>query len=100
MILRKHWRAPCGGVGRPDNCYGRRGRDLVIAVPPGTLIRDRDRGHVLRDLTAAGEQVTVAHAGHGGRGNKAFATATNRAPRETEPGTPGEERWIILELKV
>ena len=100
IVHRKHWRAPRGGAGRPDNCHGRRGRDLIIPVPPGTLVRDRDRGHILRDLTADGEQVTVAHAGRGGRGNRAFATSTNRSPRETQPGTPAEERWIVLELKV
>ena len=97
---RKHWRAQRGGGGQGDNCHGRRGRDVVIDVPPGTLIRDRDRGNILRDLTEAGQQVVVAHGGRGGRGNKAFATATNRAPRETQPGTLGEERWIILELKM
>jgi GTP-binding protein len=100
VVHRKHWRAPRGGAGGTDNCHGGRGPDLVIPVPPGTLVRDRDRGHVLRDLTGDGEQVTVAHGGRGGRGNKAFATATNRAPRQTQPGTPGEERWIVLELKV
>ncbi len=100
IIHRKHWRAPAGGAGQADNCHGRRGRELVIDVPPGTIIRDRDRGNVLRDLTEAGQQVVVAHGGRGGRGNRAFATATNRAPRETQPGTPGEERWIVLELKI
>lgn len=100
VVHRKHWRAPRGGNGGTDNCHGRKARDLIIAVPPGTLIMDRDRGNILRDLTEAGQQVTVAHGGRGGRGNKAFATAINRAPRETQPGTPGEERWIILELKV
>jgi GTP-binding protein len=100
VVHRKHWRAENGGAGGPDNCHGKRGSDLVIAVPPGTIVRDRDRGHVLRDLTEPGQQVTVARGGRGGRGNKAFATATNRAPRETEPGTPGEERWVVLELKV
>jgi GTP-binding protein len=71
-----------------------------MEVPPGTIIRDRDRGNVLRDLTEVGEQVVVARGGRGGRGNRAFATPTNRAPRETEPGTPGEERWVVLELKI
>jgi GTP-binding protein len=100
VVHRKHWRAQRGGAGRPDNCHGRRGRDLIIPVPPGTLVLDRDRRNVLRDLVEPGEQVTVAQGGRGGRGNRAFATATNRAPRETQPGTPGEERWIVLELKV
>jgi GTP-binding protein len=100
IVHSKHWRAQRGGAGRGDNCHGRRGRDRVIAVPPGTLIRDRDRGNILRDLTAPGQEVIVAHGGRGGRGNKAFATSTNRAPRETQPGTSGEERWLILELKV
>lgn len=100
IVHRKHWRAPKGGPGGTANRHGRKGRDLVIAVPPGTIIYDRDRGHILKDLTEAGQQVTAAEGGRGGRGNKAFATATNQAPREYQPGTRGEERWIILELKV
>jgi GTP-binding protein len=100
IVNRKHWRAPSGGSGGTDNRHGRRASDLLIPVPPGTLVIDRDRGHILRDLTTAGEEVNVAHGGRGGRGNKAFATAINRAPRECQPGTPGEERWIVLELKV
>src|SRR5205807_8113654 len=100
IVHRKHWKAQKGGAGLGDNCHGRKGRDLVIAVPPGTLIRDRDRGNVLRDLTDAGQEVIVAKGGRGGRGNKAFATSINRAPRETQPGTPGEERWLVLELKL
>jgi GTP-binding protein len=100
IVNRKHRRARSGGRGEPANCHGRRAPALVIPVPPGTLVLDRERGHVLRDLTRPGEQVTVAQGGRGGRGNKAFATATNRAPRQTQPGTPGEERWIVLELKV
>jgi GTP-binding protein len=97
---KKHWRAQNGGRGGIANRHGRRGRDVVISVPPGTLVLDRDRGHVLRDLTEAGEEVTVGKGGRGGRGNKAFATAVNQAPREIQPGTPGEERWLVLELKV
>src|SRR5579884_800875 len=100
VVHRKHWRAPNGGAGGPANCHGRRAPDLIIPVPPGTLVVDRDRGNVLKDLTEDGQQVTVAHGGRGGRGNKAFATPINRAPRQVEEGTPGEERWIVLELKV
>jgi GTP-binding protein len=97
---RKHWRAEKGGRGMPDNCHGKKGDDLVIAVPPGTVIVDRDRGNILRDLKAAGEEVIVARGGRGGRGNKAFATSVNRAPRQFQPGTPGEERWLVFELKL
>ncbi len=100
IVNRKHWRAANGGRGETANCTGRRARELVIPVPPGTLIVDRDRHNVLRDLTRAGDEVVVATGGRGGRGNKAFATSINRAPRQTQPGTPGEERWIVLELKV
>jgi GTP-binding protein len=100
VVHRKHWRARAGGAGGSANCHGKRGRDLFIAVPPGTLVLDRDRGHILRDLTEAGQEVIVGKGGRGGRGNKAFATAVNQAPRETQPGSPGEERWLVLELKV
>lgn len=96
----KFWRAENGGGGGSANCHGKRGDDLLIDVPPGTLVRDRDRGHVLKDLLAPGDSVTVAEGGRGGRGNKAFASATNRTPREWQPGTPGEERWLLLELKM
>src|SRR5437588_12945105 len=58
VVHRKHWRAPSGGAGQPDNCHGRRARDLIIPVPPGTLVLDRDRKTVLRDRTEAGQQVT------------------------------------------
>lgn len=100
IVNRKHWRADDGGKGMSANCHGRKAEDLIIDVPPGTIVRDRDRGNILRDLTEAGQQVTAAEGGRGGRGNLAFATSTNRAPRQTHPGTPGEERWIVLELKV
>jgi GTP-binding protein len=100
LVHQKHWKAPSGGAGGSSLCHGKKAKDLVIEVPPGTIVRDRDRGHVLKDLTEIGQQVTVAHGGRGGRGNKYFATSTNRAPREYEPGGEGEERWINLELKV
>jgi GTP-binding protein len=100
IVNRKFWRAPKGAPGTGDNCHGKRGEDLVIDVPPGTLIIDRDRHNVLKDLTEAGDEVNAARGGRGGRGNRAFASATNQAPREYQPGTPGEERWLVLELKV
>lgn len=100
LTHRKHWRADSGRPGGGANCTGRSGADLVIAVPPGTIVYDRDRGHILRDLKEAGEEVIVAKGGRGGRGNRAFASPTNRTPRQYEPGEEGEERWIILELKV
>ncbi|HMP59236.1 MAG TPA: Obg family GTPase CgtA, partial [Gemmatales bacterium] len=100
VVHRKHWRAKPGAPGSGSNKSGRNGIDVVIAVPPGTVVRDRDRGHVLRDLTEEGQEVVVAKGGRGGRGNAHFATPTDRAPRHAEPGEPGEERWIVLELKL
>lgn len=100
IVNRKHWRADSGGAGMGDNCHGKKAHDLVIAVPPGTLVLDRDRGNILKDLTLPNDQVIVAVGGRGGRGNRAFTTSINRAPREFQPGTPGEEKHISLELKV
>jgi GTPase len=96
----RHWRAERGEHGQGSDCTGRGGPDLVIEVPPGTIIRDRDRGHVLRDLKRDDDWVTVARGGRGGHGNAHFKSSTNRAPRHAETGAPGEERWITLELKV
>ncbi|MBI1831022.1 MAG: GTPase ObgE [Planctomycetes bacterium] len=100
VVKRKHVRAPKGGAGSGAQKTGRSAADIVISVPPGTIIYDRDRGNILRDLTQADDEVVVAKGGRGGRGNKYFASATNRTPTEYEPGEPGEERWLILELKV
>jgi GTP-binding protein len=100
LAHQKHWKAKSGEAGGSSLCHGKNAKDLILDVPPGTIVRDRDRGHVLKDLTEIGQQVTVAKGGKGGRGNKYFATATNRAPREYEPGGEGEDRWISLELKV
>ena len=96
----RHWKAERGNHGQGSDCTGRNAPDLVIEVPAGTIIRDRDRGHVLRDLKQPGDEVAVARAGRGGHGNAHFKSSTNRAPRQAENGAAGEERWIILELKV
>jgi GTP-binding protein len=99
LVHKKHWKAKSGEPGDTSGCAGKDAHDLVILVPPGTLIRDRDRGNVLKDLVTEGDELVIA-GGKGGRGNIHFASATNRTPREFGPGDPGEERWIQLELKV
>ncbi len=95
-----HWRAQNGKHGQGSNKHGADGKDLTIAVPPGTLIYDMDLDLLIKDLNEVGLRVLVCRAGKGGRGNKAFATATNQAPRRTEPGKPGQERNLRLELKL
>lgn len=100
LSQQRHWKADRGQHGQGSDCNGRGAGDMVIDVPPGTIVRDRDRGHVLRDLKRVGDRVVVAHGGKGGHGNLFFKSSTNRAPRQAEPGGTGEERWITLELKV
>ena len=100
LAHKKHWKAKSGEPGGTTMCAGKDAHDLILEVPPGTVVRDRDRGNLLKDLVEAGEEFTVAQGGRGGRGNKHFASATNRAPREFGPGEEGEERWVTLELKV
>ena len=100
LVGHKFWNAGRGEHGRGKLQTGATADDVVISVPPGTLVKDADRGHTLRDLSTEGEEVVVAKGGAGGRGNKKFATATHRAPRETELGGDGESRDIVLELKL
>ena len=96
----KFWRASSGSSGMGANKNGRSAKDLVIEVPPGTIIYDADHGFVLKDLVREGDQVVAARGGDGGKGNASFKSATNRAPREFTPGGTGERREIVLELKV
>lgn len=100
LVHHKHWRAKNGEPGAGAKCAGGDAEDVILLVPPGTIVRDRDRGNLLKDLVRPGDEVTVAKGGRGGRGNVHFKSATNRAPRQFEPGEEGEERWISLELKV
>lgn len=100
LSFQRHWKAEAGQAGMGKKKTGKTGQDLIIRVPPGTIIRDRGHGFILKDLTEEGSEVVVARGGKGGKGNTAFASATNQAPREFEAGHPGEERWIVLELKV
>jgi GTP-binding protein len=96
----RHFRAEAGGKGMRRRAHGRNGADVVVRVPPGTLIRADPDGSFVGELLEAGAQLVVARGGRGGRGNTHFATATHRAPTHAEKGTPGEERWVELELKL
>lgn len=91
-------RAGRGEHGRGKHQYGRRGADLEVRVPVGTIVRDAETGAVLADLVEPRQRFVAARGGRGGRGNMHFATPTNQAPRFAEPGTPGEERRLRLEL--
>jgi GTP-binding protein len=93
-------RAGRGEHGRGKDQHGARGADLVLRVPPGTLVFDEEGSCLLTDLRRAGEEAVVAHGGRGGLGNMHFATPTQRAPRFAQPGTPGDQRVLRLELHV
>jgi GTP-binding protein len=95
----KQWRAEPGGPGLGKDCHGRNGRDLILRVPPGTVLIDKQSGIVIRDLEVAGAEVVAARGGKGGWGNTHFKSAQNQAPRETTSGGDGERRRVILELK-
>jgi GTP-binding protein len=97
---RTEYRAPSGERGGTKDMYGKSGVDLELRVPPGTQIYDEKSGVLIGDLQAGGTRFVVARGGRGGRGNIHFATSTDRAPRKAEPGTPGQERSVRLELKL
>lgn len=93
-------RAKNGGHGQGSNRQGKAGKDLILKVPVGTIVKDAISGEILYDFLRPGDKFLVAQGGRGGRGNASLATPTNQAPREAEPGLPGEERELILELKL
>ncbi len=97
---RKQWRAQRGTHGSGSNRHGKRGSDEVIYVPPGTIIIDAAKKFVIKDLVGDGESVVAARGGKGGKGNNRFKSSTNQAPRTWTPGSEGETRQLILELKV
>ncbi len=95
-----HYKAKNGAPGLGKNMHGKNGESLELRVPPGTQIFDDETGELVADLTEAGERLLLLAGGQGGRGNARFATSTNRAPRHTQPGVPGEARSLRLELKL
>lgn len=96
----QHFRAESGGKGDRKDMQGKSGADLLIDVPPGTVVRDAQTGELLADLVQNGQRVLVAKGGRGGRGNAFFASPTNQAPRIAEKGEPGQVRSLKLELKL
>ena len=97
---RKKFVAETGGKGEGSKCYGKDGDDLHIKVPMGTIIRDFETNKIIADLSHKDDTFVIARGGKGGKGNCKFCTPTRQAPHFAEPGMPGEERWITLELKL
>ncbi|KAA6448746.1 GTPase ObgE [Bacillus swezeyi] len=96
----RHFKALRGEHGMSKNQHGRNSEDMVVKVPPGTVVIDDDTKQVLADLTEHGQEAVIAKGGRGGRGNTRFATPANPAPQLSENGEPGKERYVVLELKV
>ena len=97
---RSHFKAQRGGNGQGSDKHGRSGKDKVVPVPVGSVVKDAETGQVLVDLVEPGQRYTAARGGKGGFGNARFATSTNRAPRKATPGKPGDEHWLKIELKL
>jgi GTP-binding protein len=100
LRYRQQYLAEDGGPGGGSRSHGKTAPDVVIHVPLGTIVMDEGTGEILADLTAEGQSHAVARGGRGGRGNAHFATPTVQVPTRADPGGPGEERWLHLELKL
>ena len=96
---RKFYRAPKGQPGKGSMCYGKKGIDQYLYVPPGTTVIDAEQGFVIKDMKHHGDSFVIARGGRGGKGNVHFKSASNQAPREFTRGEEGESRTVILELK-
>jgi len=96
----RHFKAPRGEKGRNKSQHGAGAEDMIVRVPPGTIVIDDDTKEIIADMTRHGQEVVIAKGGRGGRGNMRFATANNPAPHIAEKGEEGQERWVVLELKV
>lgn len=96
----RHFKAKRGEKGRNKSQHGANAENMVVRIPPGTVLIDDDSGEIIADLTRHGQQVVVARGGRGGRGNIRFATPNNPAPELAENGEEGQERYVVMELKV
>ena len=96
----RHFKAPRGEHGMSKNQHGKSAKDMIVKVPPGTVVTDAETGEVIADLTEHGQRAVIAKGGRGGRGNSRFATPANPAPELSEHGEPGQERDVVLELKL
>src|SRR5436305_3278484 len=97
---RQNFKAGAGEAGARQSMHGAKGEDVVLSVPRGTIVRDAETGELIADLIEPGQSVMVARGGRGGLGNVHFATPTHQAPREAQNGEHGEERWLLLELRL
>lgn len=97
---KRHYKADRGEHGMGKNMHGKGGEDLSVRIPVGTVVKDADTGEILADLIEHDQKVVVAKGGRGGRGNARFMSNTNKAPTLAENGEPGEERYLVLELKL
>ncbi len=97
---RQHFKASAGLAGARQKMHGASGEDITLVVPQGTIVRDAETNALVADLVEPGQRVMVARGGRGGLGNVHFATATHQAPHEAQNGEPGEERWLLLELRL
>ncbi len=97
---KRKYAADNGQDGGAAKCTGRSAEDLVVKVPVGTMIKDEESGRILADLSKAGQSAVVVKGGKGGAGNQHFATSTRQVPNFAKAGDPGEERWVLLELKL
>ena len=98
--FKNHFKAKNGSHGQGNQKTGKNAQDLVIEIPPGTVVSDADSGQILKDLVESGERFVLAKGGRGGQGNTRFKSSTRRTPRFAQPGEPGETRKLKLELKL
>lgn len=100
LKYKKHVNASAGEKGGENRMHGADGEDIILEVPIGTVARDAETGELMKEITEDGQEVILIKGGRGGLGNDHFKSSTNQAPQYAQPGEPGIEQWVILELKI